>query len=438
MGPAFMQGLMGGGQPLARYDDMFCGWASKVVGDHIDLGTKSGSPYIKHNKASNPFTNLKKEYKGIFWLEHAIKFFQDVQLTSESKDARSAYRELAGKVKFALGDLHPYFIRLSDAMYIWVDLWEERNPGNSIQGPLPPRLHVRASRSSIGPQEGSSCAVFTVTHNEKEFLPIWLRYYGKHVPFGDIWILDHNSTDGSTNQMNFPKGIKYKALHGDAHFMPHHFLNRQVEFHQQRLLRAGYPCVLFTEIDELIIPDPSKYPKGLGEFLTYYAESGPNSVRATGYEILHKTENLVGEKETKLDWSLPLLQQRHFSARSKPHDKPLLTKVPLNYVPGFHDVTSFAAANFTDPDLILAHMHSIDSDYCLYRESSKHKGAMDNVHGRHSDEVGMGFHFAEKFESLRQSKQICSWQLTAAISNISYANSNSELVIPEKWRLVDV
>ena len=27
----------------------------------------TGLPYIFHSKASNPFTNLKKEYKGIFW-----------------------------------------------------------------------------------------------------------------------------------------------------------------------------------------------------------------------------------------------------------------------------------------------------------------------------------------------------------------------------------
>ena len=33
IGPAFMQGLMGDGQPWARYDDMFAGWASKVVAD---------------------------------------------------------------------------------------------------------------------------------------------------------------------------------------------------------------------------------------------------------------------------------------------------------------------------------------------------------------------------------------------------------------------
>lgn len=37
------------------------------ITDHLDLGVKTGLPYIWHSKASNPFVNLKKEYKGIFW-----------------------------------------------------------------------------------------------------------------------------------------------------------------------------------------------------------------------------------------------------------------------------------------------------------------------------------------------------------------------------------
>jgi len=41
---------------------MWAGWASKTVADHLGVGSKSGHPYIKHNKASNPFTNLMKEY----------------------------------------------------------------------------------------------------------------------------------------------------------------------------------------------------------------------------------------------------------------------------------------------------------------------------------------------------------------------------------------
>jgi reversibly glycosylated polypeptide/UDP-arabinopyranose mutase len=65
---------MGVGQPWGRYDDMFSGWASKVVADHLGLGSKSGAPYIYHNKASNPFTNLAKgtymSYHLVFYQHH--------------------------------------------------------------------------------------------------------------------------------------------------------------------------------------------------------------------------------------------------------------------------------------------------------------------------------------------------------------------------------
>lgn len=52
----------------------------QVICDHLGLGVKTGLPYIYHSKASNPFTNLRKEYKGIFWQEEIIPFFQQLEL----------------------------------------------------------------------------------------------------------------------------------------------------------------------------------------------------------------------------------------------------------------------------------------------------------------------------------------------------------------------
>lgn len=75
IGPAMMQGLMGEGQPWARYDDVFSGWAAKSVADHLGIGIKNGMPYIRHDKASNPFVNLRKEYLGLWWQESLLRFF---------------------------------------------------------------------------------------------------------------------------------------------------------------------------------------------------------------------------------------------------------------------------------------------------------------------------------------------------------------------------
>jgi len=86
-------------------------------------------PYIKHNKASNPFVNLKKEYKGLEWQEDIIRFFMELKLKKENKDALSAYSELANQIEEHLLSLHPYFGRLANAMRGWVKTWRATTTG---------------------------------------------------------------------------------------------------------------------------------------------------------------------------------------------------------------------------------------------------------------------------------------------------------------------
>jgi hypothetical protein len=435
-----MQGLMGEGQPWARYDDMFCGWASKVVGDHIGVGTKSGAPYIHHNKASNPFTNLKKEYKGLFWQEDAIKFFQNVKLSEHNTDAASAYKELSQKVKDNLSYLNPYFNRLGDAMSIWVDLWNERNIKGCVQGNCPPKLLPVASRSSHGPKHpDSSCAIFTVTHNEKLFLPIWLRYYTRHAHPEDIWVLDHNTTDGSTSPEKIPAGVNYKKLFGDAAFMPHHFLNRQVELHQQRLFRYGYKCVLFTEIDEMFMPDPAKYPGGLKEYLSKFA-ADPAKIhyRGAGYEIVQKTEgDTANPAELTMDWSKNIMAQRHFWAPSPGFSKPLLSKIPITYLPGFHSNVEPPVVAI-DPDLKLVHLHSSDATDCFNREKAKFEGSKQ----MHKEENGLGIHFSGGFEAMVADGTVCLFKAAKSLKSRSFSDygkvENGIYTMDERWHAVEL
>jgi reversibly glycosylated polypeptide/UDP-arabinopyranose mutase len=74
----------------------------QVICDHLGYGVKTGLPYIHHSKASNPFVNLKKEYKGIFWQEEIIPFFQQVQLSKESVTVEQCYIELSKLVRLKL------------------------------------------------------------------------------------------------------------------------------------------------------------------------------------------------------------------------------------------------------------------------------------------------------------------------------------------------
>ncbi|KAF2282967.1 hypothetical protein GH714_043286 [Hevea brasiliensis] len=132
IGPAMYFGLMGDGQPIGRYDDMWAGWCTKVICDHLGFGVKTGLPYIYHSKASNPFVNLKKEYKGIYWQEELIPFFQSAVLPKDCNTVQKCYIELSKQVRAKLGKVDEYFIKLADAMVTWIDAWDELNSsGNS-------------------------------------------------------------------------------------------------------------------------------------------------------------------------------------------------------------------------------------------------------------------------------------------------------------------
>ena len=104
---------------------------AQVICDHLGLGVKTGLPYIWHSKASNPFVNLKKEYKGIFWQEDIIPFFQAVVLPKDCDTVQKCYIALSQQVKEKLGKVDPYFIKLADAMVTWIEAWDSLNSGGA-------------------------------------------------------------------------------------------------------------------------------------------------------------------------------------------------------------------------------------------------------------------------------------------------------------------
>jgi len=118
----------------------------------------------------------------------------------------------------------------------------------------------------------------------------------------------------------------------------------QVQAHQQRLLRDGFRCVLFTEVDEIVVADPTLWGNrgNLQGFMKAFArDSRQIYARPSGRTLSH---SLIGDQaEPPLNWTLPLLAQRLWWAHSAKYSKPLLTKVPLKYIPGFHLARPFTA-----------------------------------------------------------------------------------------------
>lgn len=351
IGPAFMQGLMGDGQPWARYDDMFAGWASKVVADHLHLGVKTGAPYIRHMKASNPFTNLKKEYKGLFWQEDLIKFFDRVRFKACNSPG-TCYKELAGLIRKSFGHVHNYFGRLASAMETWVDVWNEAESGKIVFKP---------SRTSGKQRE---MAVLTILRNEPIYVRAWLLHYRQNFPDEDIYILDNNSTDDATKGLT----VNVQQVGCDTYF-DHNCLNNHVHKKVKELFDMGYTRVVFSEIDELVYAR-----QGLRKFL---CKMRSPVERVYSINLFERTE----DNDPPMDWDKPPVPQRKYFHPAASMNKPLVMTKPQVWGAGFHNhldpktmqlIESYETAK-PHPDLFMVHLQRADRKYFLKRAEWKNQ-----------------------------------------------------------------
>ena len=98
-------------------------------------------------------------------------------------------------------------------------------------------------------------AAFTIVQNEPVFLPLWLQYYGRYFDRSDLYVLDHGTTDASTNEIN--SSCNVLRVHREKSF-DHAWLRSTVATFQAFLLQS-YERVLFAEADEFIVADPCSY-----------------------------------------------------------------------------------------------------------------------------------------------------------------------------------
>jgi hypothetical protein len=216
----------------------------------------------------------------------------------------------------------------------------------------------------MGAKEKS--AVFTIQQNEYKFLPVWVNYYKKHFHGKDIYVLDHDSSDLATQAyLALQRGeINVLQVHRLESFN-HVWLRNTVEGFQRFLLQS-YDAVLFVEADEIVCMSPnSKIAPDLRTFIDKFMPTpGLDWVRCEGYEVIQSPE------EAALDWNKPLLPQRRYWARSNLYSKILLSKVPIPWDLGFHNVREeiqVPTVGPYPPELKLIHLHRIDYDYCKQR-----------------------------------------------------------------------
>jgi hypothetical protein len=203
--------------------------------------------------------------------------------------------------------------------------------------------------SSSRVREGArSRAVLTIVRDEAVRLPTWLDYYSRFFAAEDIYVIDHGSTDGSTDGNGFTRvPMEHETV--DTVWMW-----KVIQEHQHRLLES-YDTVLCTDVDEIVAPDPSTGT--LGDYIDRF--DGDFAV-CRGYELIH-----LRDSEEPLDLERPILDQRSHWFPSAMYSKPLLGRIPLHWRPGGHSCRE--GRRQPDPTLFLVHLHRMDYALCLER-----------------------------------------------------------------------
>lgn len=109
--------------PFDRFGDIWSGIFMKKICDHLGWAVSSGTPYIHHDRASDPFTNLRKEANGIGVNETLWEAVDAIPLAGDN--AAMCYKQLANQVRNFDFGFKDYWWRLGDAMTTWADLFLE-------------------------------------------------------------------------------------------------------------------------------------------------------------------------------------------------------------------------------------------------------------------------------------------------------------------------
>jgi len=215
---------------------------------------------------------------------------------------------------------------------------------------------------SVGPPEAADVRptrlmAMTMVSDEADMLPRWIDYYGRQVGFENLLVLDDNSTDGSTEDLpcaslRLPpppwKGSWAKTRRNMANDLSRAFL-------------ACYDVVLFSDVDEFVVPDPA-YFAGLVDY--FDANPEQEVVAPVAVNVVHDPR-----VEPSLDPSLPVLAQRRFVNFQPQMCKPLVKRIPAPWLAALHGIK---APYRIDPRLWMLHLKFYDME-ALQRVSEQRR-----------------------------------------------------------------
>ena len=208
-------------------------------------------------------------------------------------------------------------------------------------------------------------AVLTMTRDEGSMLRRWVRHYGDAVGGDNLLVLDDNSSDGSTTDLDCPV-VPLPTLPGGADFERTRM--RLINGFAQGLL-ACHDFVIFVDVDEFLIPDPAS-SAGLREFLA--ARRDRPVIAPLALNLVH----YVGV-EDDIDPSRPVLDQRSFAKFVPGMCKPSIKRVPANWTSASHGIGRQFAV---DPGLFMLHLKFYDQGHL--RSTGGKRSDMVAVDGR--------------------------------------------------------
>jgi hypothetical protein len=219
-------------------------------------------------------------------------------------------------------------------------------------------------------------AVVTFVYNETVYMPIWRRYYGRIFGERNLFVVDHSSSDGSTDDLGRANKL---LLHRD-----------ELDEHKRCVFMSSFAkslleyfnTVIYTDCDELLVPDLRIY-KNLQE---YIEANDFDYVAGIGLNVTH-----IVTREPPLDPSQPILRQRRFAWFGSTACKPLITRIPIIWATGFHACNQ--PINI-DPRLFMFHLKAMDYTLALNKQKQTRRmawaasslAAGHGAHARYDDE----------------------------------------------------
>lgn len=185
------------------------------------------------------------------------------------------------------------------------------------------------------------CAI-TNCYNEQHNLPIWLQHYSKQLGPRSCFVIDHGSTDGSTDGL----GDDVSVLK-----IPRSLFNDGVRANMVTDIARGllreFDLVIYTDADELLVADPRKH----ATLRDFFEADQRDAYTAFGLNVVHRVD-----LEDALDLTQPILSQRRHVHFVSPMCKTSAVRKAVRWTGGFHGST--AAPSFGD--LFLLHMRWAD------------------------------------------------------------------------------